>query len=517
LENANRQLQQEIADRRRVQSELHAAKDAAERANAYKSTFIANVSHEIRTPLNAILGYAQILQRRTNLDSEARRCIDTIEGSGSHLLGLINDILDLSKIEAGKMEIKTGPFDLSALVTDLGTMFELRCSQKALFWAVEGIDPTIPIHLSGDAGKLRQVLINLLDNALKFTRSGGITLRVLPRGNDRFSFEVADTGRGLDAQARRVIFEPFTQVKALTQVKPFAQVKAFTQVGDVAQTGGAGLGLAISRRFVELMGGRLGLISQPGRGTCFHFELSLTSMKWSGRSRSVEGAAFYQIVPGKDALTAVVADDDADNRSYLATVLQEGGMTVHTATNGVEALKLIAKASPDIVFLDHYMPLLDGLQTILRLRSRPEGDRLKVVLVTAAAITRDGKPLENLGADATLLKPFKVQDVFDCLVNLLKVKLIAAPQAAQAEATPLTDLALEGHLRERLLEAAEYGQVSALKRLIDRLESGRRPQTALGQRLRMLLNQYDLDGIKTLVRSVPAHSSPDAARLEDPQ
>jgi CheY-like chemotaxis protein len=307
-----------------------------------------------------------------------------------------------------------------------------------------------------------------------------------------------------------VVFEPFTQVK------PVTQGKAFTQMADAAQAGGAGLGLAISRRFVELMGGRLGLTSQAGQGACFHFELSLVSAEPAGNSRPAGGAALYKIVPGEGALTAVVADDDVDNRSYLATVLEEGGLTVHTAANGLETLKVVAVARPDIVFLDHYMPILNGPQTILRLRSRPEGERIKIVLVTAAAITSGGKPMEALDADATLLKPFKVQEVFDCLVGLLKVKLISSRQAASAEASPPVDLSLEPHLQKRLLEAAEYGQVSALKRLIGELESGVPPQAALGRRLRMLLNRYDLDTIVTLLQSVTPNPSSDRERSENP-
>jgi signal transduction histidine kinase/DNA-binding NarL/FixJ family response regulator len=496
LERANRQLQREIADRRHAQVELREAKEAAERANAYKSAFIANISHEIRTPLNAILGYSQILQRRPNLDGEIRRSIDTIEGSGTHLLGLINDILDLSKIEAGKLEIKCDPFDLVGLVNDLSTMFELRCSQKALFWAIEGIDPTIPIKVTGDAGKLRQVLINLLDNALKFTDTGGITLRVLPRGGDRFRFEVVDTGKGMTAEARRVIFEPFTQA------------------GDAAQAGGAGLGLAISRRFVEFMGGRLNLTSEPGQGTCFHFEVTLMPAGITGATEPLGATTAYRVVPGERPLTAVIADDDDDNRSYLATVLQEGGVTVYTAANGAQALEQISANTPDIIFLDHYMPVLDGPGTIQQIRSEWGAERFKIVLVTAAAFTRGGEPLASLDVDATLIKPFKVQAVFECLVTLLNVKLVGRPHPAAAGEHRLpTDIAVDPALMRRLMETAEFGKVSELKRIITELEGGAAPEPELGRHLRILLNQYDLDGIVSLLRRMPAAAQ---ARGEDP-
>jgi signal transduction histidine kinase/DNA-binding NarL/FixJ family response regulator len=501
LEAANRQLQREIGDRRQAQIELRDAKEAAERANAYKSSFIANISHEIRTPLNAILGYAQILQRRPNLDEAVRHSIDTIEGNGTHLLGLINDILDLSKIEAGKLEVKRAPFDLIGLLNDIGPMFELRCSQKALFWTIEGIDTTRPIEVTGDAGKLRQVLINLLDNALKFTARGGISLRVLPRGRDRFRFEVADTGLGMTAEARRVIFEPFTQV------------------GDGAQAGGAGLGLAISRRFVELMGGRLNLASEPDQGTCFHFELTLTPAETAGQSKSAWKGAKFRLVSGDRPLTAVIADDDADNRAYLATVLQDGGLTVHTAAHGAEALEKIAANPPDIVFLDHYMPVLDGPQTIQRLRSLyKDGDgeeRFKLVLVTAAAFTRDGEPLELLDVDASLIKPFKVQDVFECLAALLDVKLIAQPHPTGTGDPWLPPaVRLEPALLSRLMETAQFGKVSELKRIITELEAGAAPEPELGSRLRSLLNQYDLDGIVSLLQQMAA-GGPAGVRAED--
>jgi signal transduction histidine kinase/CheY-like chemotaxis protein len=486
LEQANHLLQREIGDRRKAQVELRAAKETAERANAYKSVFITNISHEIRTPLNAILGYSQILQRRHNLDAEIRRSIDTIEGSGTHLLGLINDILDLSKIEAGKLEIKSDPFDLVGLVKDLSTMFELRCSQKALFWTIEGLDPTLPIHLTGDAGKLRQVLINLLDNALKFTDTGGITLRILPRGGDRYRFEVADTGRGMTAEARRVIFEPFTQVD------------------HTAPAGGAGLGLTISRRFVEFMGGRLSLTSEPGQGTCFHFELTLMPAGITETAESLSEADAYRVVPGDRPMTAIIADDDVDNRSYLATVLKEGGVAVSLAANGAEALEMISANPPDILFLDHYMPVLDGPQTIQRIRSEWGRDRCKIVLVTAAALTRGGEHLEPLAVDETLIKPFTMQAVFECLALLLNVKVVSRPHpAAAGEGALPTDLTIEHTLLRRLIETAEFGKVSELKRIITELEGGAAPGAELGRRLRRLLNLYDLDGMVSLLRRIP--------------
>ncbi len=236
--------------------QLQQARDVAESANLAKSQFLANISHEIRTPINAILGYAQILERSEELPSKHRRAVQTIRDSGNHLLNLVNEVLDLSKIEAGRLELHLGEFDLNRALHSLEQVFNERCSDKGLNWRLEGVTKK-PLLVRGDEIKITQVLINLLSNALKFTEAGEIALRLESTGQDRYLFTVTDTGIGLSLEDQAALFQPFQQGRA-------------SQCQE-----GSGLGLAIAHRQVELMGGELGVESNLGQGTRFAFTLEL--------------------------------------------------------------------------------------------------------------------------------------------------------------------------------------------------------------------------------------------------
>jgi len=293
--------------------ELGEARDAAQTANRAKSQFLANMSHEIRTPMNAILGYAQILLRRTDLPSDQQHAIHTIQRSGDHLLSLINEVLDISKIEADRVELNPADFDLNQFLASLGVMFELRCQQNGLSWRLEGIgSDSLPVR--GDEAKLMQILINLLGNAVKFTPTGEVILKFRSLEQNRYRFEVIDTGIGIAEEDQAQLFEPFQQVEAHRE--------------------GTGLGLAIAHRLSELMEGELAIVSTMGKGSTFSLVVSLPPAKgpvrhetvesWHGASRLASG---YQV-------RALVTDDVQDNRDILAAMLLEMGVEVEVAENG---------------------------------------------------------------------------------------------------------------------------------------------------------------------------------------
>ncbi|HTI68560.1 MAG TPA: CHASE domain-containing protein [Candidatus Limnocylindria bacterium] len=474
---ANAALQEEVRVRQQ-------AEGAAAAANAAKSDFLASMSHEIRTPLNAILGYTQLVQRDSRLLPEQRDSIRGISSSGYHLLGLINDILDLSKIEAGRMELCPVDFDLAALARDLTATFQPLCAQKGITFRVE-MDANHRLPMRGDEGKLRQVLINLLGNAVKFTRMGEVYMRFCPQTDGRWLFEVIDTGLGIPESEQVDIFKPFHQ-------------------GSGARdSGGTGLGLAIAQRQVELLGGKLELQSSRGVGSRFHFTIPLV------RTSTVEETVTPQIerLAAGCHITTLVVDDRRENREVLGGLLSSVGCEVWYATTGDEALAMVRAQGVDMVFLDLLLPGLSGVDTARLMLADASLGNPKIVAHTASALTRHRDEALAAGCVDFLAKPFRCERIYDCLKVHLGAEFEFAPllPSLPPPASPETlRVSLSDELCARLNLAAELHSTTALKGCLEELRRLGPDAEALAEHIRLLMRSYDMDEILRLLAKVTA-------------
>jgi signal transduction histidine kinase/streptogramin lyase/DNA-binding NarL/FixJ family response regulator len=468
---------------------LAEAKETADVANRAKSLFLANMSHEIRTPLNAILGYAQIVQRDSDLPAKHRQAIGTIDRSGNHLLTLINEILDLSKIESGRMELVMADFDLAELVSGLSVMFELRCQQNGLGWRVSGLGGN-PISVRGDEGKLRQVLINLLGNAVKFTDSGEVSLRIKRLAGDQFRFEVQDTGPGIPPAVQEHIFEPFTQAS------------------EGQKKGGTGLGLAISRRQIELMGGTLALESAVGAGSRFHFTLTLPVAATQMVAEPKRAARQARKLKADFRLRVLVLDDIAENRDVLSLFLKDLGAEVTVTETGQAALDELGRQFYDIAFLDIQMPGMTGIDVAQRVLAQPGAKRPKLVAISASVLTHEQKKYAQIGFDDFVPKPFRFEEVCETLAQLLGVEFEYEGDAADGltgnSSQASSDVMLPGELLERLRQAAEMYSVTEFEGYLPEVEATGPGGAALADRFRALSRNVQFDEIlKTLTHLQP--------------
>jgi len=482
LAASNEALQIEVGIRQRAEAQAQSASRA-------KSAFLANMSHEIRTPLNAILGYAQILLRYEPLDAFQRDAVQTIAGSSTHLLHLINDILDLSKIDAGRMEVARAAFDLHGLVREIAVMFQPLCEEKHLRLRVDGLGAGRSFPVVGDAGKLRQVLINLLGNAVKFTEQGGVTVRILDRGSGQWRFEVEDTGPGIRGETKGRLFEPFQQ-------------------GNGSRgKGGTGLGLSIARRQVELMGGTLGLESNGDSGSLFSFTLQLPSASRPLTSEPLP-TELCRLAPGQ-RVRALVVDDVLENRKVLATMLGMAGCETVVAESGEQALRLVPEFLPDIVFMDVRLPGEDGIEAARQL-VKAVGGRLRVVATSASVL--DGEPQRCLaaGCDEFLAKPFRADQIYACVAVLLGVTFEierATCGASSAAAVDPADVAIPEALAFRLSRAAELHSATAVRACLGELDGLGPNGHHLAEHLRGFLASYDMETIRQIVGRLPEGSA----------
>jgi len=478
LAASNRALQSEVGIRQRAEAE-------AETANRAKSTFLANMSHEIRTPLNAILGYSQILTGQGPSDPFLREAVQTIAGSSNHLLHLVNEILDLSKIDAGRTEVTRAAFDLRALVGELVVMFRPLCDEKRLALRAEGLSDADIVLVEGDTRLLRQILINLLGNAIKFTPLGTVTLRACRLATGRWQFEVEDTGPGIPLDIRERVFEPFQQGR------------------PGGEPGGTGLGLTIARRLAELMGGSLTVDAGARGGSVFRLVVDLPDAT-SSLPVPLTPFEMRRLAPGGE-VRALVVDDIAANRRVLSAMLGLAGCRTREAGNRGEALQATGEFAPDIVFMDVRLAGQDGLAIAREIAGRAQGGSPRVVATSASVLDGERERSLAAGCDGFLAKPLRADEICDCLAALLDVPFVRCESASRPPmaitAADLASVTLPEDLIVRMHRAAELHSATALKHCLDELEDDEAGGT-LAAHLRGSLASYDMEHIQQVLAEV---------------
>ncbi|TQV73178.1 response regulator [Aliikangiella marina] len=470
-------------------SELLLAKNVAEGANKAKSLFLANMSHEIRTPMNAILGYAQLMAKDTSLNEKNRNIADTINKCGDELLELINDVLDMSKLEAEQMEILCNDFELYQLISDIESTIRPQAEEKEISFSIE-FSEDLPRYVYGDRIKLRQVLLNLLSNSVKFTEHGAIALKVfvdsLEADEFTLQFEVSDTGVGIPQERFSDIFNPFSQA----------------QMG--IQLGGTGLGLPLSQQIVRLMGGKIWLTSEVGAGSQFSFQIkilrsSVDKIKESIKVRPVAGLAEGQEIP-----LVMIVDDKQSNRELLNKILSPMGFPIVEAQDGLDAIKLYKKHQPKIVLMDILMPRLNGVEATKQIKQLPGGKNTVIIGVTASAVEAEIQNIYRCGANDVLQKPIQLDELLMTMAKHTKLKLIyledlSKTLPAQNKVRKVTVLSRDDidkmpeALKTDIVQCVKSGNIASLRKLVTGVKGW---DEVKGKKFETMVKQFMLKELK---------------------
>jgi signal transduction histidine kinase/CheY-like chemotaxis protein len=485
----------------------------AQTANQAKSEFLANMSHELRTPLNAILGFAQLMERDATLTHQQQNSLSIINRSGEHLLNLIDDVLDMTKIEAGRTTLNCDTFDLLELLQIIEETISIGAEKKHLFLEFD-LAEDVPQYINTDRAKLRQILINLLGNAVKFTDLGGVRLRVgiqdaegnpfishptpntpTPQHPNTLKFEVEDTGRGIASEEMDKLFKPFMQTASGIQTES-----------------GTGLGLAISRQFVRLMGGEISIKSNVNKGSLFSFTIQTQTIDPAKVKQPSVKKRVVAIAPNLPEYRILIVDDRRENSELLKQLLDRVGFTTETAADGLAAVKIWEKWQPHFIWMDMRMPIMDGYEASRRIKAHPQGEKTKIVALTASAFDDQRDTILAAGCEDLVRKPFQEEAIFEMMAKYLRISYLYEEKSSDDFMPTKSDIQIPlqsedlkimpPEWRQSLYQAAMEVDGEWIDRLISQIPE---PDRAIAQKLTQMSRNYCFDEIMELANGRSAN------------